>query len=420
MRRILMRAQMSPFDNFDVADIVEKNTIGNNLGNLLFPHGIARTLMTEDTEIDTVRFNKRFTSAQIQEINEKYDMLVLPFANAFRISFINELQNVTEVVRKLKIPCVVIGAGFQASLDQELSNKQLASAVQKFVKAVLKKSDSLGLRGERTARYLKRLGFVEERDFTVIGCPSMFTFGKDLPVNDPKTLSKNSRVSMNSKISLPKNYQDFMARSAEAIPDHYYIAQVIEEISMMSAGVPLPKKFAPKPPKQFPADLTHPVYQEDRGRTFTNVVSWLHFLQQMDFSFGSRIHGNIAAILAGIPAYVLVSDQRILELVEYHHIPHSLISDITDKTTIFDLYEKADFSSIYQGHTERFLHYLDFLNRNGVSHIWDNSGDAGHVWFDDRLAQISFQPEVHSFFQVSMEEQIHRMDAAYRRYRGGK
>lgn len=420
MRRILMRAQMSPFDNYGIETIVEKNTIGNNLGNLLFPHGIARNLMTEDTQIDTVRFTERFTPAQIQEINEKYDMLVLPFANAFRISFIKELKNVTEVVRKLKIPCVVIGAGFQANLDQELSNKELASAVQKFVKAVLKKSDSIGLRGERTARYLKRLGFVEERDFTVIGCPSMFTFGKELPKISHKALTPSSRVSMNSKISLPGNFQKFMERSAAELPDHYYIPQVIEEISMMSSGVPLPKKFAPKPPKDFPADLTHHIYQEDRGITFTNVMSWLNFLKKLDFSFGSRIHGNIAAILAGIPAYVLVSDQRILELVEYHHIPHSMLSDITDKTSIFDLYEKTDFDSIYQGHEQRFLHYLDFLNRNGVSHIWDSNGEADHIWFDDKLAEIDFQPEVHSFFHVSMEEQIRRMDAAYRRYRGGK
>lgn len=43
--------------------------------------------------------------------------------------------------------------------------------VKEFIKAVLDRSAKVGIRGEITASYLKRLGFREEIDFTVMGCP---------------------------------------------------------------------------------------------------------------------------------------------------------------------------------------------------------------------------------------------------------
>lgn len=422
MKKILMRAAMSPLDNLTPFQVIVRNSIGNNMGNMLFPYSISRTLMTEGTQIDTIRFdkipsNKREISEQAKQINEEYDCLILPFANAFRHSFIGELKKVTWMVEKLTIPCVVVGAGLQAAVGKELEDQELAEVVTNFVMAVLNKSDCLGLRGEQTAAYLEKLGFRAEKDFTVIGCPSMFTYGKELPVPDCKELTPKSTVSMNSKICLPQNFHDLLYRCRRQIEDYYYIPQVLEEIYRMYVGMPFPKKFEAKMPKHFPEDLAHPVYVQDRARFFVNVKSWLEFLKEMDFSFGSRIHGNIAAILAGTPVYIFVSDARILELVEYHKIPHSMVTDITEETSIFDVYEKADFGSIQQGHEKRFMHYLDFLRKNGLKTIYDKKGNPGRVYFDEAIQKIDFYPGVHAFSAVSVQEQVKRLDEVMRRLR---
>lgn len=415
-----MRAGMSPLDNLTPFQMITRNTIGNNMGNMLFPYGIFRTLMTEDTQIDTIRFDKiplerKAIHEKAREINAEYDYLVLPFANAFRRSFIGELRKVTRLVEKLTIPCIVVGAGLQAPSGKEPEDPELAAVTKRFVKAILKKSDCLGLRGEQTAMYLQKLGFHAEEDFTVIGCPSLFTYGKELPIPDCKELTSYSKVSMNSKICLPQNFHDFMERSSQQIEDHYYIPQVIEEIYRMYAGVPFPKKFGKKIPEHFPADFSHPVYTQDRARSFVNVRSWLDFLGGMDFSFGSRVHGNIAAILAGTPAYIFVSDARILELVNYHKIPHSMIEEITEKTSIFDIYEKTDFGSVHQGHEIRFMHYLDFLRKNGLETIYDKDGNPGRVYFDEKIQEINFHPGVHAFSAVSVQEQVERLDKTWNR-----
>lgn len=419
MRKILMRAAMSPLDNLAPFQVIRKNAIGNNIGNLLFPHSIFRTLMTEDTQIDTINFSKMpkghwQLKETIQRIDEEYDILVLPFANAFRVSFMGELNQITKIVKGVHIPCVVVGAGMQAALDQDVDNPELDDTVQSFVKAVLDKSACLGLRGEYTANYLKRLGFQEERDYTVIGCPSMFLYGKELPAPAEKELTPKSRVSINSKVTLPQEFHDFLHRCWQELPDHYYIPQVLEEIYLMYVGMPFTKKFAHDPPRYFPSDIADPVYVQDRARTFFNVKSWLEFLSQRDFSFGSRIHGNIAAVLAGIPAFVFVSDQRIRELVKYHNIPHAMISEAGPNTSIFDVYEKTDFGQIRVGHEERFFHYLDFLKKNDLETVYDEKGNAKEKPFDKRMEEIDFLPGMRAFSAVSVEEQSERLTKVFK------
>lgn len=410
MKRILLRAGVSPLISHDQTEVIMRNRIGSNIGNLLFPASVCRALLCEDTVIDTVNTFRKYSGEHIKRINETYDCLVLPFANAFRYSFLKELNAITDLVSQLKIPCIVVGVGIQAKKRKAEEQVELDEAVTRFMKAVLAKSAIVGLRGEITAEYLETLGFQAERDFTVIGCPSMYMWGKILPEMKVKELTPDSSVSMNSKIQLPQKFHDFMYRSRADLPNFHYVAQVIEEMRQMYMGTDYPTGFVKKIPKHFPVDFTHPIYQSGKGISFTNFPSWLEYLRGKDFSFGSRIHGNIASILAGTPCFIVVSDERIKELVSYHHIPHLLMKDLKTDTRIFDLYEKADFSAIQKHHEKKFLHYLDFLQRNGLQTIFDEKGDAPECSpFDEIIQSTSFAPPVRAFSALSPEEQLDRL-----------
>lgn len=410
MKKILLRAGASPLINHDQTEVIMRNRIGSNIGNLLFPASVCRTLLREDTIIDTVNTLRKYSGEHIKRINETYDCLVLPFANAFRYSFLKELNAITDLVNQLKIPCIVVGVGIQAKKRKAEEQSELDEAVTRFMKAILAKSAMVGLRGEITAEYLESLGFRAERDFTVIGCPSMYMWGRKLPEMEVKELTPDSSVSMNSKIQLPQKFHDFMYRSRSDLPNFHYVAQVIEEMRQMYMGTDYPAAFVKKIPKHFPVDFTHPIYQSGKGISFTNFPSWLEYLRGKDFSFGSRIHGNIASILAGTPCFIVVSDERIRELVTYHHIPHLLMKDLNADSRIFDLYEKADFSAIQKHHEKKFLHYLDFLRRNGLQTIFDERGDAPECSpFDEIIQSTSFAPPVRAFSALSPEEQLDRL-----------
>ncbi len=409
MKKILLRAKMAPLGNYSPAEVICCNLIGNNMGNMLFQSSVNRALLLEDTQIDTIHTKKHYTPEDISKINATYSCLILPFANAFRRSFIDELDNTAELINHLKIPCVVVGIGAQAPPDKKANDPKLDESVKNFMKAVLNKSAVAGVRGEFTADYLASLGFQAEKDYTVIGCPSMYMYGEKLPEMEIKELTPKSLVSINSKISLPEKFHNFMWKSCQALPNHVYIAQVIEEIRMMFTGTPLPKTFwNKKVPEHFPADFNAPIYASGSGLAFTNTISWIRFLQGRDFSFGSRIHGNIAAILAGTPCFVIVSDQRISELVDYHHIPHLPMKELTEQSNIFDLYDRSDFSALQKGHPERFKHYLDFLHTNGLDTIFDKEASQKNPPYDLRAKKLKFAPFVQAFSALTPRQQSKR------------
>ena len=47
MRRILIRAGMLPTEQFDYIDMIERNLLGSNVGNLVYQYSIVRMLMTD-------------------------------------------------------------------------------------------------------------------------------------------------------------------------------------------------------------------------------------------------------------------------------------------------------------------------------------------------------------------------------------
>lgn len=182
--RILMRASQSPFDNCTPLDSIVFDKIWSNVGNLLFPFSLIRNILSEDVTVDI--YSKPPYPSDADYINENYDVLLIPLANAFRPSFINQLQMWTALIKKVTIPCVVAGVGAQCGLDFSSQTKfEFDNDVKEFCSAVASKSACIGVRGELTYKYLERLGFGSVT--RIIGCPSMFMFGPDLPVPKQKT-----------------------------------------------------------------------------------------------------------------------------------------------------------------------------------------------------------------------------------------
>ena len=178
--RILLRSPKSPFETIIRGDRRSARTfIGHNSGNLVFLETAWKLLDTRDAEMTPDRFAAYKMGAD--EINERFDVYVIPLANAFRATFGASLGRLTKVIEGLEDP----GRGPRCRRSSRRSPTSPAcpavfdDGVKAFVKAVLDRSASIGVRGEYTQDYLQKLGF---RDVEVIGCPSMYLRGDQLSV----------------------------------------------------------------------------------------------------------------------------------------------------------------------------------------------------------------------------------------------
>ena len=75
---------------------------------------------------------------------------------------------------------------------------------------------------------------------------------------------------------------------------------------------------------------------------------------------------------------------------------------------IFDIYEKTDFSQVNDGHEQRFWHFVDFLNANGLPHIYQDKNRTV-VPFDEKIKNIEFEGPIHSLTTCPPNEMIERI-----------
>ena len=422
MAKILVRSHIKFGEDHTPSEVLIRNLIGNNTGNYIFLRSVLRTLMvSDDTEIKSIRFNRtQVPQSEVDYYNRECSAFIIPLANAFRVSFMRELNRITDLVEQLDIPCVVVGVGLQAPIDTDMDSFPFDEDVKRFMTAVLKKSSLVGIRGEETGNYLKKLGFVEEKDFTVIGCPSMYTYGDSLPRIRLPELTPSSRVSYNMKSELPEEVYGFIRRESAKFDNAVFISQVLWEIHNFFIGYPNVKANNPRFPEDYPRHFIDSLMSGSKMVGFLEQPSWIEYLSGRDFNFGSRIHGNIVSLLAGTPCYIIASDSRVEELASYHNIPYISCLDLKSDTSIFDLYEKADYSAFYRGHRERVDHYLDLYDRNQIPHISREMLNGDDTPFDRYIQGEKTFGVIRPFPELSLADQEARMaeyaDAHFRRF----
>lgn len=398
MKRIYYRGGMSPFETFSPGYILTHNVIGSNVGNFLYLNGVLRSIMVdEDAVIEPNYYNTNLYDPEY--VNENFDCFVIPLADAFRENFVGELNTLTRFVRKLTIPCYVTGVGLKAPYEPDFTQpKPQDAAVKAFVKAVLDKSACIGVRGALTGKYLETLGFVEDRDFMVIGCPSMYSRGKRLHSRTP-VLESGSKVCFNSNVAASVPNRKFIKLKMKEYENHYFVGQVVRELRSIYLGAPYEYKIE----YNF-HNVTEPIYRDGRLRFFCNVPKWIEFMKDADFTFGSRLHGTIAAVLADAPAVLVTKDSRTRELAEYHHLNAIHESELHKELTLKDIAEQQDFTQIEKYQKQNLDRFASFLKKNDIPNIYMDGQDPEETVFDRKIAQIQHLEGIVPISQCSLEE----------------
>lgn len=365
MPRVLMMGAPNSIPNHasrSMADCFQAS--GQNSGNLLIGNGLACQL---DAEVVP------YTDSMSPEyIDEQFDLIAIAAANFLYPGF--DLSPLSSVLERTRKPVFMVGLGAQLpSADHQLAD--IPVGTWRLVQIAAERSTSIGVRGYFTAELLRKNGIDNVR---VVGCPSLYTTllpAMRLKV-DPVGLL--DRVVFNgSRNVIGHSFDPEAARRVERallqkamqLDAPFVFQNEQPEIEVASGEDPASHAEALAAlAVRFDCDMDALVaYYQRRGKVFFSIPEWFDWIAQFGLSIGTRFHGNIAALLNGVPAIVIVHDSRTRELCEVAAIPHVSVTDVGD-LDIERLFDEADFALCEERYNTLFRRYVDFLTENGMPH----------------------------------------------------
>lgn len=335
------------------------SVVGDNTGNLMFSNALVEQLCYKKEKYickkDIIYTKWRNTSTAI------------PACNYIIKGNDGVAKKMRPFLKYHNNQVTLVGLGAQSSAECS-TPRELVKALSKtnihFFKTVSERAVSIGVRGEFTACCLEELGIYNVR---IIGCPSMY-------------------YSLDGKVKLPSNPTTenvmFSVTGGNEMENHIVELGIQQHAKwIMQMGVEF-NEFLEKPIK-IPLTMpkgTYPgihiafekikEYQESNAKIFFNIKEWDEYIQnnQFTFSFGSRFHGNVAALRNGVPALFIVHDSRTKELTEAMHLPHITYSTLSKVKSVEELLDYCDYSDYEKNIGKLYKNYVDFLEENGLSH----------------------------------------------------
>lgn len=372
---------------------------GGNSGNKLFLSATEQYLHKEDIEYEYYMGEERE-----EIINEKYDLIVIPMANMFNANpgVINQLNEYTNLIEKFKIPVYVLGCGVQCNSYDDIDQLALLikEPVERFLRAIYQTGGELALRGYATKEFLDK---VMPNTAVVTGCPSFYQRGSGLRISNDKVPEEQFKPSINGNLRYLKQID--MLQVFEQYPNSVYLDQdeLAQVLYFRGQGRYNNTMELVRKKTLYSVRLL----AEDRVKLFYDVPVWLSWFEEENISFscGSRIHGNIAATLAGVPAMVMYRDARTRELAEFFELPNSAAYD-TNKS-LYEIYLDANYTNFNRHFADKFRTFEHFVVSHGISHDLEDRS-----LFEKRLAAYSWK-----YPELPGQKNIDRIRKSYNKHK---
>ncbi len=335
----------------------------DNVGNWVWQYGAHRAIPDFTDSKVCGSLNK----CRKRSLKEKRNVFhYSPMANMFNPKLTEFFKSHRDTVENLGEMTLIIGIGMQSGYFQNVTSYQLGNGLEiettpeqfeftpnalAFLRTMQKKKIPMTFRGDFTWKAASLAGY---KYGISLGCPSLMInadpyLGKVLAEKYKQLKSRISDKSL--KIALNVSFKSnlkFFKRIIDEYPNSVIYAQSKSEAELLyKQEIPL-----------------------NRIRIFGNVEDWKNSLLEMDLSIGVRIHGNMIALGAGIPVFVISPDHRVLELVQRMFVPHIVGTDVR-LSTPFDV---AELVSSYDFDADEFdlnrcrtaQTYKAILSRYGV------------------------------------------------------
>lgn len=345
----------------------------DNTGNII--HGFAaRTIFAKPANVRT-----RVEDDNIAGIRETCRVLGYVGATCLNVNkvphFIEGHVNAADFVEKLDLPVCVFGLGSQAPMGQSLAEAEVDPRSVRLLRVLAEHSAVVAVRGEFTADLCRKLGV---HNVQVVGCQSTYVVGlRNLARSLAVPAAPRKPV---ANLSLGPNEGPLLALAMRAGADLIGQGNPVEE------GIALGRidreTFVANAHGAFSWPFLERLFTKgklDRGAYFDyirdhffkfyTVAEWRNHMTRYDFCFGTRFHGNMAALLAGVPALWLAHDMRTEELCRHLHLPWMPHADLADVTEVGELAARTDYTAFRAGFPARLAEFRDYLEKNGVTDL---------------------------------------------------
>ena len=355
------------------ADRVSANTdyhtalkeAGHNFGNILIGNAVRTFLDKYDilTPPDV---------GSPAEANERCSQVVIPAANWLWKNF--DFGDIADFLERTQLPVTIIGLGAQTN------DRSVVSAIHpntmRLMHLISERSASLGVRGFYTAEVLAANGI---HNVEVIGCPSMFTNRCPTVKVDTSSLVNPKNLSINfSRQVIEHSFSAALMQSVENVVLRYaierdalFVAQdEVNELGL-SAGEDVDTKALTS---YFSASDPGAVVEffKLRTRYFLDYDTWAAYMRTRALSIGTRFHGNLIALINGVPALMIIHDSRTMELCTVLGIPcfhlRELPSTVIDEAILVDKIRSMSFGLFESSYAVLYRRFVGFLSRNGLNH----------------------------------------------------
>jgi hypothetical protein len=328
---------------------------GSNTGNQAINFGVACQMAKSATFLPW--------GAPAEQVRKSGDILVFPMAN--HLGKHTDLGRLAEQIDEIDLPVLGLGLGAQAASASH--DIELTAGTAKWLETIIRRAPSdspnLGVRGAYTASQLEKLGF--PNCGLVTGCPSNF-------INPSRQISLQIENGFNRR---PR--QIAVCAGIPFIPDLARIEEELADIVSLTGGAYIVQhdiSMVQIARNQFDAmnpqalDNCHQYIMPNRSvdefktwcrqhaYAFLDVPAWIDFLRRFDFVVGTRVHGAMLAIQAGVPAACIAHDSRTAELCETMGIPSIHYKEINGALTQHNIMDYFTFDAEKYEALRRQLH----------------------------------------------------------------
>ena len=354
-------------DLADSGDLYKRS--GHNTGNFAFTSAVAGHLAGWADPM-----NVGWTSTP-EQIRAAGDICVIAAANQLGKHI--DMGKIAQRLQAADVPLVMISVGAQSSFDYGIP--ALPEGTLRWVREVSKRAPAggvnVGVRGEFSRRVLAEHGLERVR---VLGCPSLFLN----PATRLGELIEQKAANVPERVAVAAGHPGWrhLARIEQSLTrmvsatDGAYVCQAPG--SMMALGFGDMDRLDG-------ADLEacrnyvdgamssseFRVWVRRHAVVFHDVPRWIDFLRDFDFVVGTRIHGVVLGLQAGVPALCIAFDSRTRELCETMAVPHIYARDYRrkglDRTKLTGLFRRQFDAARFDANRSRLAaEYCAFLEDN--------------------------------------------------------
>jgi hypothetical protein len=356
---------------------------GGNTGNLLIGDAIKRHLRAE-------LFLAPWELPPPDQVARDFDQVVLGASNFLYRDF--DFSHWADFLEATKLPCTMFGLGAQG--PSYGCRVEVPVGTRRLLKLVSERSTTLGVRGHWTASILSDLGISNIR---VIGCPAMYWTCKPALALKPRTTNHPLAVALNGAANCvphagtPDAAQRIETQLVQLSFQHGFPYFLQSELELAAIAANLPdacgKHRIQALLDQYGLSSISPKafirFVKRNTRIHFKVSEWHAALRQFDFVVGSRFHGSLMAVLAGVPCFVYAQDARTRELCDLLHLPHTM-ADMAPPVNIEALYCALELKPLECAYRDLYANYICFLEENGFEHNLTHpsfelrNGEAAH------------------------------------------